>query len=102
VLVPPEDQLVGGEDEGARAAASPISYVSPQAPPFLLIHGTADTVVPYLQSELLKEALAAVGVPVQLVPIEGAEHIFKGHEDIDAVVRLSVHYLAEALLSESR
>src|SRR5215216_7075591 len=39
VLVPPEDQLVGGEDEQARAAASPISYVSPQAPPFLLIHG---------------------------------------------------------------
>ena len=58
--------------------------------------------VPYLQSELLKEALAAAGVPVQLVPIEGAEHIFKNHEDIDAVVRLSVDYLAEALLSESR
>jgi acetyl esterase/lipase len=102
VLVPPEDQLVGGADEEARAAASPISYVSPQAPPFLLIHGTADTVVPYLQSELLKEALAAAGVPVQLVPIEGAEHIFKNHQDIDAVVRLSVDYLAEALLSESR
>jgi dipeptidyl aminopeptidase/acylaminoacyl peptidase len=59
-------------------------------------------VVPYRQSELLEQALAAVEVPVELVPIEGAEHIFKGHEDIDAVVRLSVDYLAEALLTESR
>jgi acetyl esterase/lipase len=100
VLVPPEDQLVGATDEEARTAASPISYVTPVAPPFLLIHGTADTVVPYRQSEMLQEALAAAGVPVQLVPIEGADHIFRGHDEIDAVVRLSVDYLAEALRSE--
>jgi hypothetical protein len=38
-------------------------------------------------------------VAVQLVPIEGADHIFNGHDDIDGVVRLSMDCLAEALLT---
>jgi acetyl esterase/lipase len=97
LLVPPEDQLVGSQDEAARAAASPLSYVTPQAPPFLLIHGKADAVVPYSQSELLEAALTTAGVSVRLVPVEGADHIFEGHDDIDAVVRMSVDYLADAL-----
>jgi dipeptidyl aminopeptidase/acylaminoacyl peptidase len=79
-----------------------MNYVTPAAPPFLLIHGTADTVVPYAQSEVLTQALANAGVPAQLVPIEGADHIFNGHDDIDAVVRLSVGYLADALRSRPR
>jgi acetyl esterase/lipase len=97
LLTPPEDLLVGGQDEHAYAAASPITYVTPDAPPFLLIHGTADSLVPYLHSEVLAQALTDAGVPVRLVPIEGADHIFNGHDDIDGVVQLSVEYLAEAL-----
>jgi hypothetical protein len=34
---------------------------------------------------------------VRLVPVEGAEHIFDGHDDIDGLVKLSVDFLAEAL-----
>jgi hypothetical protein len=41
------------------------------------------------------------GVSARLVPIEGADHIFNGHDDIDGIVRLSVDYLAEALHSGS-
>jgi dipeptidyl aminopeptidase/acylaminoacyl peptidase len=66
------------------------------------VHGTADTVVPYLQSEVLARTLAEVGGSVRLVPVEGADHIFNGHDDIDGVVRLSVDYLAEALLPARR
>ncbi len=62
------------------------------------MHGTADWLVPYAQSEQLHAALTAAGVDCRLVPVEGAEHIFAGCDDIDAVVRLSVDYLAEALL----
>ena len=98
LLLPPEALLVGGQGDDAKAAASPITYVTPEAPPFLLIHGTADQVVGYVHSELLKAALGAAGVPVLLVPIEGADHIFDGHNDIDGVVRLSVDYLSEALI----
>jgi acetyl esterase/lipase len=98
LLTAPHDLLVGGQDQDAYAAASPISYVTSAAPPFLLVHGTADTVVRYLHSEVLAQALTEAGVPVRLVPVEGADHIFNGHDDIDGVVRLSVDYLAEALL----
>ena len=51
----------------------------------------------YAQSEVLAQALTKAGVPVRLVTIEGADHIFRGHDDIDGVVRLSVEYLAAAL-----
>jgi acetyl esterase/lipase len=102
MLAPPEALMAGGQDERSLTAASPITYVTPGAPPFLLIHGTADTVVPYAQSEVLAQALTEAGVSVRLIPIEGAEHIFNGHDDIDGVVRLSVEYLAEALRSAPR
>jgi acetyl esterase/lipase len=86
LLPAPHDILVGGQDQNAYAAASPISYVTPAAPPFLLVHGTADTTVRYLHSEVLARALTEAGVPVRLVPVEGADHIFNGHDDIDGVV----------------
>jgi hypothetical protein len=40
---------------------------------------------------------AAARVPIRLVPIDGAEHNFHCHDDIDAVVRMPVDYLADAL-----
>ena len=94
----PEDQLLGGLDEQTRSDASPINHVTAAAPPFLIVHGTADPMVPYSQSEQLAAALTAAGVPARLVPVDGAEHIFLGCPDIGAVVRLSVEYLADALL----
>jgi len=97
LLVPPEDQLTRGLEGAAYDDVSPISHVTAAAPPFLLVHGTADWLVPYAQSEQLASALDAAGVPVRLVAIEGAEHVFGGHDDIAGVVQLSVDYLAEAL-----
>jgi dipeptidyl aminopeptidase/acylaminoacyl peptidase len=57
--------------------------------------------VPYAQSELLADALTAVGVPSRLVPVDGAEHSFLGCQDIDAIVLLSVDYLAGALVEKN-
>ena len=94
---PPEDFLLRGADAATRADASPITHVTPQAPPFLLVHGTTDWLVPFSQSEQLHAALTSLGVESRLVPVEGAEHVFAGCDDIDAVVQLSVEYLAEAL-----
>jgi acetyl esterase/lipase len=98
LLVAPEDQLTRGLAGAALADASPVTHVTADAPPFLLVHGTTDWLVPYAQSEQLAAELTAAGVPVRLVPVEGAEHIFTGCDDIDAVVRLSVRYLADVLL----
>jgi acetyl esterase/lipase len=101
LATPPEDQLLAGLDEQAKGDASPISHVTAGAPPFLLVHGTADWLVPYEQSCLLATALETAGVPVRLVPVEGAEHIFLGCPDIDGIVGLSVDYLADALLEKN-
>ncbi len=98
LLIPPEDVLLAGLSESGRRAASPITHVTPGSPPFLLVHGTADGLVPYSQSQTLADALSAAGVPARLVPVDGAGHIFLGCADVDPLVRLSVNHLATALL----
>ena len=54
--------------------ASPTHHVSADDPPFLLIHGDADSVVPFEQSELMKTKLVAVGVEAILISIPGGDH----------------------------
>lgn len=73
----PESQLVGGaiqEHPEKVARANPITYVSSDAPPFLIIHGNRDPLVPYGQSVLLVEALQEAGVEVTFYTVEGAGH----------------------------
>lgn len=58
------------------AVASPVTYVHPGAPPFLLLQGTKDDVVVPHQSELLAERLQAAHIPVQYVAVQNAAHCF--------------------------
>jgi alpha-L-fucosidase 2 len=53
---------------------SPVQHVKPNAPPFLLIHGTSDSIVPYDQSERMQSRLRSAGVDVQLIPVKGGAH----------------------------
>lgn len=53
---------------------SPARLVTPQAPPFLLIHGDADPVVPLQQSERMLAALKKAGVPAELIVKHGGGH----------------------------
>jgi acetyl esterase/lipase len=53
---------------------SPACLVTTQAPPFLLIHGNADTVVPLQQSERMLAALKQAGVPAELIVKHGGGH----------------------------
>lgn len=53
---------------------SAISYVTPNAPPFLIVQGTRDHVVPPAQSKLLKDRLNAAGVPVREILVHHAGH----------------------------
>jgi acetyl esterase/lipase len=55
-------------------SASPISYITSGAPPFLILHGTKDTMIPPRQSDELMQKLKNAGVPVTLIKVEGAEH----------------------------
>jgi len=56
--------------------ASPVSYVTREAPPFLLFHGAEDELVPVDQSKLLAAKLREFGVPVRLVILEREKHGF--------------------------
>ena len=55
---------------------SPITYVSKDNPPILLIHGDQDKLVPIQQSELLISKLKELGVPNKLYVVEGKGHGF--------------------------
>lgn len=56
--------------------ASPLDQVTPDDSPMMLIHGTADTIVPTVQSIDLARALNAAGIPSKLVVLPGAQHGF--------------------------
>lgn len=73
----PEALLIGGaiEDNPEKARrVSPVTYVSSNAAPFLIVHGEKDPVVPPGQGTVMSEALKKAGVPVQLHIIPGAGH----------------------------
>jgi acetyl esterase/lipase len=76
----PESRWLGGpvpDRPEAAAAASPISYLTGAVPPpFAIVHGQRDCLVPYGQSEQLARALEAAGGRVELtLPAEA------GHAD---------------------
>ena len=86
----PEALLLGGplqERPEAVRLANPITYIRPDNPPFLIMHGDCDMVVPLHQSQLLYEALTAAGVPAALSIVGGAGHGFDSpsiDEEVDA------------------
>jgi acetyl esterase/lipase len=63
------------------AQASPITHVSAGAPPFLLLHGRADRLIPCVQSERLHAALVTAGDDVEFELYDGADHVWKGSAD---------------------
>ncbi|MFG1922316.1 alpha/beta hydrolase fold domain-containing protein [Cryptosporangium sp. NPDC048952] len=60
------------------AEASPITYAGEHAPPFLLLHGTADRLVPAQQSRRLADALPNV----ELELFEDADHMWLGTPEV--------------------
>jgi dipeptidyl aminopeptidase/acylaminoacyl peptidase len=66
---PLEALLLGGLKQ-----LSPQTWVSGNAPPFLMIHGTADALVPFDQSEAMCGALRSSGASCELVSVPGAGH----------------------------
>ena len=66
------------EDPEAFRRASPLHRVHPGAPPFLVIHGKADSLVPIEESRIFHRALAeATGGRAALAEIPGAQHAFE-------------------------
>jgi acetyl esterase/lipase len=73
----PVSKLLGGpvtEREDAAREASPVTYVTKDDPPFLVVHGTSDRTVPFAQGEKFYEKLTAAGVDATFVKMEGGGH----------------------------
>lgn len=62
------------ESLGLLKALSPINYIRPGLPPFLLVHGNADQSVPHEQSLAFQTKLRENGVRCDLITLPGAPH----------------------------
>ncbi|NDZ93001.1 alpha/beta hydrolase [Streptomyces sp. SID6673] len=75
----PEGRLIGGDPAdrpGAARDASPLYFVTSDAPPFQISHGAGDVLVDHRHSLLLYDALAEAGAEVDLYLIDGYQHGF--------------------------
>lgn len=73
----PESLLIGGpvlENPDKVRSVDPITYVTPDDPPFLIVHGDQDFLVPYNQSELLHKSLVNAGGLTELITVKGGGH----------------------------
>ncbi len=85
--------LLGGTYEAKHAeavAASPVTYVTKDDPPFITFHGTADKRVAYLNAETIHAALQKAGVPSLLIPITDGGHGSVSHPEVIARAKLFV------------
>ena len=57
--------------------ASPVRHAAAATAPMLLIHGTADTVVSWRESERMHQALVQAGRASELLILDGAPHAFQ-------------------------
>ena len=71
------EQLLGDTAEqrpDLAAAASPVQWIDAGDPPFLIIHGKNDPLIPYGQSVELEQRLREAGVPAELIVIPQGKH----------------------------
>lgn len=81
----PIDVLLAGSPyppEDGRRLVSPVHHVTADAPPFLLVHGELDGLVPIGQSEQLAAALEEAGAEVEMVRVSNADHVFLGTDPV--------------------
>ena len=84
----------------ALKAASPVTYIEPGDPPFLIFHATNDEIVYPQQSQELAWDLSAAGVPEHLVMVtNGGHELDQAGESPDPaeITALVVHFFVDEL-----
>ncbi len=87
------EQFLGGtlaEVPERYAAASPVTHITPSAPPFFLYHGMDDDLVPVDQATDFQADLAAAGVPTEMMLLRWRGHIstfLTGDNAVDAAIQ---------------
>lgn len=67
-----------GNDPALATLASPIAHVSAGDPPFLLVHGTNDDLVPVNHARRMAAALRQAGTPASVLELRRVGHSFVG------------------------
>jgi acetyl esterase/lipase len=106
----PESQLIGApirQHPELVARTNPITYITKEKasdlPPFLIMHGGNDRTVIPVQSQLLHDALVAVGADVTLVILGGLGHGFPGdHHRWDEIWGYVDEFFDRNLMSDGR
>jgi len=88
------------EAPGLCREASPISHVSRSAPPFFILHGTADATVPYWQAEEMVRKLKQAGVQAELYTAKDAPHTFWASREWYEPVLKAIEEFLQKRLSE--
>lgn len=73
----PEAAIIGGkpaDNLDMISLLSPTTFIDKTDPNFLIIHGDADTIVPYCQSELFAKSLKEKGILADFITVEGGQH----------------------------
>jgi acetyl esterase/lipase len=81
----------------AVATATPATHIDAGDPPVLLIHGTADEIVPVTQSERMHDALVAEDVDASLLRVEGLGHSIEDAMKVRQVRERLVGFFTETL-----
>ena len=82
-------KLLGALDQSKARAASPLTYISRDDPPFFIVHGDADHTVPVSQSQILYDALRQGGVEASIKIIKGAGHGGAEFSSIDMAAQVA-------------
>lgn len=83
-------------DPGVYRRASPVEHVSADDPPVLLLHGTADVIVPVVHAERLLDKLRAARVTADLLKVPGEGHGWFGPAEAKTT-RAAVEFLDKHL-----
>jgi len=97
----PVAKLLGGlqtKNHDLAAMASPINHLQANDPPFFIVHGDIDDLVPYEQSKELEAKLTSLGVPNKLITISGGSHLFTTEEQINHMIE----FFKETLIKGNR
>lgn len=73
----PEAALIKGnpaDNLDMIALLNPITFLNKTDPPFIVIHGDADNIVPHCQSELFAKALKENGLLTEFISVSGGQH----------------------------
>ena len=101
-IIDPDDptsalaKLIGGplkDHQETGRKASPVTYITPDDAPFLIIHGDKDTLVPYSQATEFETALKAAHVPATLLTGTDGGHVFLSGPLVERMYAFNARHL---------